>query len=59
MDEIEIIRKVDDLGRIVIPREIRQKLKIKEGTPMKIYATADTIIIKKGVGGFMGVKKKS
>lgn len=47
MNEIEIIRKVDDLGRIVIPREIRQKLKIKEGTPMKIYATADTIIIKK------------
>lgn len=47
MNEIEIIRKVDDLGRIVIPREIRQKLKIKEGTPMKIYVTEDTIIIKK------------
>ena len=28
-----IVRRVDDLGRIVIPKEIRRTLKIREGTP--------------------------
>ena len=28
-----IIRRIDDLGRIVIPREIRKKLKVSEGDP--------------------------
>ena len=36
-----IVRKTDDLGRVVIPREIRQKLGIKEGEPLEIYT--DTI----------------
>lgn len=36
-----IIRRVDDLGRIVIPKDIRRYLKIKEGTPMEIYYDND------------------
>lgn len=31
-----IIRRVDDLGRVVIPKEIRNKLGIREGTPLEI-----------------------
>ena len=34
-----IIRRVDDLGRIVIPREIRRTMKIKEGDPLELYTT--------------------
>lgn len=32
-----IVRRIDDLGRIVIPREIRHTLYIKEGDPLEIY----------------------
>jgi AbrB family looped-hinge helix DNA binding protein len=32
-----IVRRVDDLGRIVIPKEIRRTLKIREGTPSQIH----------------------
>ena len=31
-----IVRRVDDLGRIVIPKEIRKRFKISEGTPLEI-----------------------
>lgn len=34
-----IIRRIDDLGRIVIPKEIRKTIKIKEGSPMEIYVS--------------------
>lgn len=36
-----IIRRVDDLGRIVIPREVRKRLGITEGTPMELFITED------------------
>lgn len=32
-----IIRRIDDLGRIVIPKEIRRNMNIREGDPMEIY----------------------
>ena len=32
-----IIRRIDDLGRVVIPREIRRSLKIREGDPLEIF----------------------
>lgn len=34
-----IIRRVDDLGRVVIPKEIRRMMKIREGDPLEIYVT--------------------
>lgn len=42
-----IIRKVDELGRIVIPIELRRSLNIKEKDPMEIYVSDDRIILKK------------
>ena len=42
-----IIRRIDDIGRVVIPKEIRRALKIKEGDPLEIYTERDgSIIIK-------------
>ncbi len=42
-----IVRKVDELGRIVIPIELRRTLGIEERDPMEIYVNDDTIILKK------------
>lgn len=36
-----IVRRIDDLGRIVIPKEIRRSLKIREGCPMELFLTED------------------
>ena len=41
MKALGIIRRVDDLGRIVIPREIRNALRIKEGEPLEIFTDRD------------------
>ena len=42
-----IIRRIDDLGRIVIPREIRRTLHIKEGDPFEIFLDDEGVIFKK------------
>ena len=42
-----IIRRVDDLGRIVIPKEIRRNLQIKEGDPLEIYVEKDGLMLRK------------
>ena len=34
-----IVRRIDDLGRVVIPKEIRRTLKIKEGDPLELFIT--------------------
>ena len=41
-----IIRRIDDLGRIVIPKEMRRKLKINEGDPLEIIFANDGILLK-------------
>ena len=41
------IRKVDDLGRIVIPKEVRKNLKISENDVLEIFSDSSSIIIKK------------
>lgn len=42
-----IIRRVDVLGRVVVPKEIRKVLKIDEGDPLEIFTDKDGIILKK------------
>jgi len=42
-----ITRRIDDLGRIVIPKEIRKNLKIKENEVLEIFINNDEIILKK------------
>ena len=41
-----IIRRVDDLGRVVIPKELRRSLKIKEGAPLEIYTHNGAVCFK-------------
>ena len=36
-----LVRRIDDLGRIVIPKEIRRILRIKEGDPLEIFTTTE------------------
>ena len=40
-----IVRRVDDLGRVVIPKEIRRQLKIRESDPLEIFLSEDGEII--------------
>lgn len=40
-----VVRRVDDLGRIVIPKEIRRTLRIREGDPLEIYTEKDGGVI--------------
>ena len=42
-----IIRRIDELGRVVIPKEIRKKLRIKEGDPLEIYSNKSELVLKK------------
>lgn len=43
-----IVRRIDDLGRVVIPKEIRRTLRIKEGDPLEIFTDREGgIILKK------------
>lgn len=43
-----IVRRIDDLGRVVIPKEIRRTLRIREGDPLEIFTDRDgEIILKK------------
>ena len=43
-----IVRRIDDLGRVVIPKEIRRTMRIREGDPIEIYTESDgTVIFKK------------
>ena len=42
-----IIRKVDELGRIVIPRELRLMLEIQEKDPLEIFIEGSSVILKK------------
>jgi len=47
MKSTGIVRKVDELGRIVLPIELRRTLDIAEKDSLEIYVDEDTIILKK------------
>ncbi|MBR2717068.1 MAG: AbrB/MazE/SpoVT family DNA-binding domain-containing protein [Oscillospiraceae bacterium] len=40
-----IVRRIDDLGRIVIPKEIRRTMRIREGDPLEIYTERDGVVL--------------
>ncbi len=47
MSKSGITRRIDELGRIVVPKEIRYNLGIRDGEPLEIYTSDNAIIIKK------------
>lgn len=49
-ETIGIVRHLDDLGRIVIPMELRRTLNIKQSDALEIFATKDGIFIRKMMG---------
>jgi transcriptional pleiotropic regulator of transition state genes len=49
MKNTGIVRRVDDLGRIVLPKELRRTMDIKEGDPMEIFVDGESIVLKKYV----------
>ena len=46
MKSTGIVRRIDELGRVVIPKEIRKTLRIKEGDPLEIYTQEDELLFK-------------
>lgn len=44
-----IVRRIDDLGRVVIPKEIRRTLRIREGDPLEIFVDRDGEVILKNI----------
>lgn len=42
-----IVRRIDDLGRVVIPKEIRRTLRIREGDPLEIFTDREGGVILK------------
>lgn len=44
-----IIRRIDDIGRIVIPKEIRRAMRIKEGDALEIFTTSNGEIVLKSI----------
>ena len=47
MKSTGMVRRVDELGRVVIPKEIRNKLEIEEKDPLEIYGDGRSIVLKK------------
>ena len=41
-----IVRRIDDLGRVVIPKEIRRTMRIREGDPLQIILTNEDLFCK-------------
>ena len=53
-----IVRRIDDLGRVVIPKEIRRTMRIREGDPLEIFTNGDGGVVFKilshgRAGGFL------
>lgn len=47
MQSIGVVRKVDELGRIVVPIELRRNLNIEVGDPLEIFVSDEEIILRK------------
>jgi transcriptional pleiotropic regulator of transition state genes len=57
MKSTGIVRKVDDLGRIVIPKELRKTMNIKKKDPMEIFVEKINIILSKYEKGCLFCEK--
>ena len=44
-----IVRRIDDLGRVVIPKEIRRTMRIREGDPLEIFTDTEGGVILKSI----------
>ncbi|WP_099224433.1 MULTISPECIES: AbrB/MazE/SpoVT family DNA-binding domain-containing protein [Listeria] len=53
MKSTGVVRKIDDLGRIVIPIEIRRTLNLKVKDPVEIFIDEESIILKKYTAGLV------
>ena len=42
-----ILRRIDELGRVVIPKEIRKSMKMREGEELEIYTTEEEVVLRK------------
>lgn len=51
MKSTGIVRKIDNLGRIIVPKELRKSFNINEGDPLEVYTDGDNIILKKYTPG--------
>lgn len=47
MKSTGIVRKIDELGRIVLPKELRRTMDIPEGTQMEIFVEGDKTVLRK------------
>lgn len=47
MQQTGIVRRIDELGRVVIPKEMRKTLRIREGDPLEIYANKEEVVFRK------------
>ena len=54
-----IVRRIDDLGRVVVPKEIRRTLRIREGDPLEIFTDKEGEIILRIIGIRQTVCRKS
>lgn len=54
MKSTGIIRRIDDLGRVVIPKEIRQNAHIREGDPLEIFLHDGGVLFKKYAPSYRG-----
>lgn len=47
MKELGVVRKIDELGRVTLPKELRKVFNIKTGTPLEIFVEGDCIVLQK------------
>lgn len=47
MKSTGIVRRIDELGRIVLPKELRKTLDLPEGTPMEVYVEGNRVVLHK------------
>lgn len=47
MKSTGIVRNVDEVGRVVLPKELRKSLGIEENTPLEIFTSGDKIVLRK------------